>query len=99
MKRNNDCIKAVLNHVIENVNVVFDTSHVGYDGISLLSVINNLSEDGTYKAEEVLHSCMYASFLGLIWADKRIEPKNIIASTIDILDVTPAGYEFLEQNS
>lgn len=42
---------------------------------------------------------MYASFLGLIWADKRIEPKNIIASTIDILDVTPAGYEFLEQNS
>lgn len=99
MKVNNECIKAVLNHVIENSEVVFDTSKAGYNGVSILSVIKALSENEKYSESVVLHSCLYAYNFGLIITDKRIELKNLTPSLIDILDVTPSGYKFLEENN
>lgn len=98
MKRNDDCIKAVLNYVIENVDVVFDTSHAGYNGVSILSVIKSLSENNQYTEAEVLHSCLYAYNCGLILTDKRLELKNISPSLTEILDISPAGYKFIEEN-
>lgn len=98
MKVNNECIKAVLNHVIETSEVVFDTSKAGYNGVSILSVIKSLSENEKYSKSVVLHSCLYAYNFNLIITDKRIELKNLIPSLIDILDVTPSGYKFLEEN-
>lgn len=99
MKVNNECIKAVLNHVIENATVVFDSSKAGYKGISILSVIKALSEDKKYSESVVLHSCLYAYNFGLIITDKRIELKNLTPSLVDILDVTPTGYKFLEDDN
>ncbi len=99
MKVNNDCIKSVLNYVIDNVNVVFDTSKAGYNGVSILSVIKALSENEKYSESVVLHSCLYAYNFGLIITDKRIELKSLTPSLIDILDVTPSGYKFLEENN
>ncbi len=99
MKVNNDCIKSVLNYVIDNVNVVFDISKAGYNGVSILSVIKALSENEKYSESVVLHSCLYAYNFGLIITDKRIELKSLTPSLIDILDVTPSGYKFLEENN
>lgn len=99
MKINNECIKAVLNFVIDNVNVVFNASKAGYNGVSILSVIKALSENEKYSESVVLHSCLYAYNFGLIITDKRIELKSLTPSLIDILDVTPSGYKFLEKNN
>lgn len=98
MRVNKDCIKDVLNYVIENVNVVFDTSKAGYNGVSILSVIRALSDNDKYSESIVLHSCLYAYNCGFIMIDKRIDLNNLTPSLIDILDVTPAGYKFLEED-
>lgn len=98
MKVNNECIKSVLNYVIENSEVVFDTSKAGYNGVSLLSVIKTLSENEKYSKSVVLHSCLYAYNFGLIITNKRIEFTDLMPSLISILDVTPSGYKFLEES-
>lgn len=102
MKVNNECIKAVLNHVIEKSEVVFDTSKAGYNGVSLLAVIKALSENKEYSESIILHSFLYAYNLGFLITAKRIdlkELKSLTPSLIDILDVTPSGYKFLEENN
>mgnify|MGYP001049336610 CR=1 FL=1 len=99
MKINNECIKEVLNYVIEKSEVVFNTTSSGYKGVSILSVIKELAEDSKYSESVVLHSCLYAYNFSLIITDKRIDLKNLIPAMIDILDVTPSGYKFLEENS
>lgn len=97
MKVNNECIKAVLNYVIDNVKVVFDTSGAGYEPISTLSIIQALSKNEKFTQEEIFHSCIYASKCGYLETDKRYATKNNIPSLIDLVDVTPSGYEFLEK--
>lgn len=98
MRVNNNCIRDVINYVIDNAVVIFDTTRAGYEGISLLSVIKALSQDDKYAEAEVLHACLYAYNYGLLLTDKRIELKNLTPSLIDILDVSPAGYKFIEEN-
>lgn len=99
MKVNNECIKAVLNHVIENSEIEFDTSKAGYKGLSILSVIQKISEDNKYSESAVLHACLYSYILGFIITDKKVELKNLTPALVSILDVTPSGYKFLEENS
>lgn len=99
MKVNNECIKAVLNHVIENSGIEFDTSKAGYKGLSILSVIKDLSANNKYSEQVVLHSCLYAYNFGLLITDKRVELTNLTPALVSILDVTPSGYKFLEENS
>lgn len=99
MKVNNECIKAVLNHVIDKSEVEFDTSKAGYKGLSILSVVQEISSNNTYSESVVLHSCLYAYSLGLLITDKRIELKNLTPALVSILDVTPSGYKFLEENN
>lgn len=98
MRINNNCIKDVLNYVIDNVIVKFDTTKAGYDGVSVLSVIKSLSEEGKYTEAEVLHACLYAYNCGLILTDRRMELTNLTPSITDILDVSPSGYKFIEEN-
>lgn len=98
MKINNKCIKEVLNYVIEKSEVIFDVSNSKYKGVSILSVIKELSESGKYPESVVLHSCLYAYNFNLVITNKRIDYTNLIPAAIDILDVTPSGYKFLEDN-
>lgn len=98
MRVNNNCIKDVLNYIINTVTVNFSTANSEYVGISLLSIIKSLSEEKQYSEAEVLHSYIYAQNCGYIWASKRIEFKQIIPAKIDVYDVTPSGYAFIESN-
>lgn len=43
MKLNKDCVKDVLNYIIKNATVEFTESNVGYKGLSLLSVLDGVS--------------------------------------------------------
>ncbi|WP_024348480.1 hypothetical protein [Lacrimispora indolis] len=95
MKINNDCIRVVLNYIIENVEITVDRDNkADIKGISMLSVMNNLST--TYQKEEVVHAILYASKYGLIDMQHIKDNSNINLSTNHIYDVTPMGYKFLE---
>ena len=99
MKVNNECIKAVLNYVIDNSVVEFD-EHIGYKGLSLLSIINDVSNNGTYSKEQVLHSCIYAYKCQYIDANREMgDCSNIVTARVKIYDVTPYGYKFLGENN
>lgn len=99
MRLSNECMKAVLNYVIDNVNVVFDTSNAGYKGVSISSVVEALSGDGKFSESSVLHSCLYAYNLGFIITEQKVNLTSMSPILIKILDVTPSGYKFLEGNN
>lgn len=96
MRVNNECIATVLNYIIENVTISCDPNNAGYKSIDMLSIVNNISESGTYTKEEILHSCMYAIRYNLIALDSLFKMADFIPTKIDIFDITPYGYKFLK---
>ncbi len=100
MKINNNCVKDVLKYIIKNAIVEFSESNVGYKGLSLLSVIEGVSTENNYDKEVVLHSVIYANKYNLIDTNRQMgDGSNIVTARVQIYDVTPYGYNFLEDKN
>lgn len=97
MKIDNECIKAVLNFVIENTDINDEDTKCSIEQTNLYKIIKGL--ENTYDRKVIIHSTFYASKCGYIEAQPLRETRNIVYSTYNINDVTPMGYKFLEENS
>lgn len=97
MKLNKDCIKAVLNFVIDNTGINYENTKCSIKQTDLYQLIQNLSNE--FDKEVVIHSTIYASKCGYLDMKPIRETNNIIYAKCDIVDVTPLGYKFLEENS
>ena len=96
MRVNNECIKAVLNFVIDNTSITCENTKCYIIQTDLYKVIENLEEK--YDKATIVHSVIYASKCGYLDMKPIRETNNIMYSTCDIADVTPIGYKFLEEN-
>lgn len=96
MRVNNDCIKAVLNHVIDNTEIKCNESGCSFTYIDLNHIIRNLEEK--FNQETIVHSAIYAQKCGYL--DMKLTPDlaNFIYAKFQISDVTPLGYQFLANN-
>lgn len=100
MKLNKDCVKDVLNYIIKNATVEFTESNVGYKGLSLLSVLDGVSNENGYDKEVVLHSVIFANKYNLIDTNRQMgDGSKIVTSRVEIYDVTPYGYNFLKDKN
>lgn len=97
MKVNNECIKAVLNYVIENTDIIDGDTKCSIKQTNLYEVIKGLEEN--YERKLIIHSTFYASKCGYLEMEPIRETRNIVYSNCNINDVTPIGYKFLEENN
>lgn len=97
MRVNNECIKAVLNYVIKKSTIVFDISNSGYQKISFLSIVEDLSSETNYTKEEIIHSCVYALLCNYFITLSHPDLVKFTPAQTVILDVSLTGYQFLEQ--
>lgn len=96
MRVNKECIKDVLNFVIENTGIEYEDTKCHIKQTNLYQLIEKLKND--YEKEVIVHSTIYASKCGYLDMKPIRETSNIIYVKCDIADVTPTGYQFLENN-
>lgn len=94
MRINNDCIKAILNFVIENTGIDCDDTKFSIKQTNLNQIVKTLNEDFDQKV--IIHSTIYANKCGYLDMKPIKEISNIIYTSCDIADITPLGYKFLE---
>lgn len=94
MRVNKDCIKAVLNFVIENTGINCENEKCSIKQTDLYQLIDKLGNE--FSKEVIIHSTIYASKCGYLDMKPIRDIHNIIYATCDIADVTPMGYKFLE---
>lgn len=94
MKVNNECIKAVLNHVIANTGVTVEKTKAILKSTDIFGIIKEL--EGTYTNEEIVHSVIYAGKCNYLDMTPLHGKRDFLFATVDINDVTPLGYKFLE---
>ena len=94
MKRNNECIRAVLNYVIENTSIVAEETKFDIKPTDMYAIIKGM-EDTSFNKEEIIHSIIYASRCGFLDTKPITSKVNNTYAAIDIYDVTPTGYSFL----
>ena len=96
MKVNNECIKAVLNYVIENTGINDGDTKCSIEQTNLYKVIKGL--EGNYDRKVIIHSTFYACKCGYLEMNPIREVTNIVYSNCNISDVSPIGYKFLADN-
>lgn len=94
MRVNNECIKAILNFVIDNTSITCENTKCYILQTDLYKIIEGLKEK--YEKETIVHSVIYASKCGYLDMKPIREHSNIVYANCDIADVTPLGYQFLE---
>lgn len=95
MRVNNECIKAVLNFVIDNTGVNDEGQKCSLKQTDLYQIIQKLQSD--FQKEVIVHSTIYAAKCGYLDMKPIRDIHNITYAMCDISDVTPAGYDFLEK--
>ena len=95
MRVNNDCIKAILNFVIENTGINDEGDKCSVKQTNLYQIIQALQND--FEKEVIAHSTLYAQKCGYIDMTPIRDINNISYALCKISDVTPIGYEYLEK--
>lgn len=96
MKLDHGCLETVLEHIIDKTTINADTTRAGYNGINILRIVENIFSQGNYSKEEIMHCCLYAIRVGMVFTDNKIDMKNFTPSQIVILDINPLGYKYLK---
>lgn len=94
MELNKECIKAVLDFVIQNTGIECEDTKCSIKQTNLYQLIENLKN--SYEKEVIIHSTIYACKCGYLDMKPIREVNNIIYANCNIADVTPTGYQFLE---
>ena len=95
MKVNNECIKAVLNYVIDNTGIIDEGDRCSVKQTNLYQIIQALQND--FKKEVIAHSTLYAHKCGYLDMLPIRDMNNISYALCKINDVTPVGYAYLEK--
>lgn len=94
MKVNKECIKDVLNYVMSKTGVSVEKTKAILKSTDIFSIIEDLGN--TYTNEEIVHSVIYAGKCGYLDMTSLHGKRDFLFATVDINDVTPLGYKFLE---
>lgn len=98
---NKECMKDILKFVSENAKVKVDDMAFHNITISSLNVsmlLERMSKEGKYTIEEIAYNFLQCHYNGLINANINFQQKMIQSSTSDILGITFAGIDFMNQD-
>lgn len=98
---NKECMKDILKFVSENAKVKVDDMAFHNITVSTLNVstlLDKMSQEGKYTIEEIAYNFLQCHYNGLINANINFQQKMIQSSTSDILGITFAGIDFMNQD-
>ena len=101
MMPNKECMKAILKFVSENAKVKVDDMAFHNITVSTLNVsmlLEQMSKEGKYTIEEIAYNFLQWYYNGLVNAKINFQQKMIQSSKSDILGITFAGIDFMNQN-
>ena len=98
---NKECMKDILKFVSENAKVKVDDMAFHNITVSTLNVstlLDKMSQEVKYTIEEIAYNFPQCHYNGLINANINFQQKMIQSSTSDILGITFAGIDFMNQD-
>lgn len=98
---NKECMKDILKFVSENAKVKVDDMAFHNITVSTLDVstlLDKMSKEGKYTIEEIAYNFLQCHYNGLINANINFQQKMIQSSTSNILGITFAGIDFMNQD-
>lgn len=101
MTPNRNCMKNILNFISENIKVQVEDipyRNITINTINVSTLLNQMSKEGKYTIEEIAYNFLQCYYNGLINANINFQQKMIQSSTSDILGITFAGIDFMNQD-
>lgn len=98
---NKECMKDILKFVSENAKVKVDDMAFHNITVSTLDVstlLDKMSKEGKYTIEEIAYNFLQCHYNGLINDNINFQQKMIQSSTSNILGITFAGIDFMNQD-
>lgn len=94
-------MKDILKFVSENAKVKVDnmTFHnITVSTLNISMILEQMSKEGEYTIEEIAYNFLQCYYNGLINANINFQQKMIQSSTSDIIGITFAGIDFMNQD-
>ncbi len=99
MQSNEKCIRAILKYIDENTGVEFDEeNNISLKSISLLTVVNGISQNTDFTREEVAYNTLLCKKFGYIECKFEQNGNTFINGKCNIFDTTSSGEKFLNDN-
>ena len=95
MKLNNDCMKAVLNYIVDHSGFDFDGSRIHQKKINSCEMVEFLQKDNHFDKETIVYAIVYAYKHKYIEVISMPQLDNFMISSFTIVDVTPLGYNYM----
>lgn len=98
---NKECMKDILKFVSENAKVKVDNMafhNITVSTLNISMILEQMSKEGEYTIEEIAYNFLQCYYNGLINANINFQQKMIQSSTSDILGITFAGIDFMNQD-
>ena len=98
---NKQCMKDVLEFISENTTVEVDDilyHNIILSTLNISTLLDKMSKEGKYTIEEIAYNVLQCYYNGLINADIKYQQKMIQSATSNIIGITFAGIDFINQN-
>lgn len=98
---NKECMKDILKFVSENAKVKVDNMafhNITVSTLNISMILEQMSKEGEYTIEEIAYNFLQCYYNGLINANINFQQKMIQSSTSDIIGITFAGIDFMNQD-
>lgn len=101
MMPNKKCMKDILKFISENAKVKVDDMafhNITVSTLDIATLLDKMSKEEKYTIEEIAYNFLQCYYNRLINANINFQQKMIQSSTSDILGITFAGIDFMNQN-
>lgn len=101
MTPNKKCMRDILKFVSENAKVKVDDMafhNITVSTLNISMILEQMSKEGEYTIEEIAYNFLQCYYNGLINANINFQQKMIQSSTSDIIGITFAGIDFMNQD-
>jgi hypothetical protein len=98
---NKECMKDILKFVSENAKIKVDDMafhNITVSTLNISMILEQMSKEGEYTIEEIAYNFLQCYYNGLINANINFQQKMIQSSTSDIIGITFAGIDFMNQD-
>lgn len=98
---NKECMKDILKFVSENAKIKVDDMafhNITVSTLNISMILEQMSKEGEYTIEEIAYNFLQYYYNGLINANINFQQKMIQSSTSDIIGITFAGIDFMNQD-
>lgn len=101
MTPNKKCMRDILKFVSENAKIKVDDMafhNITVSTLNISMILEQMSKEGEYTIEEIAYNFLQCYYNGLINANINFQQKIIQSSTSDIIGITFAGIDFMNQD-